>query len=53
MVFHELLGHGCGKLFYKKSDGEYNFDYENVKNPLTGEKIASYYNEKDTWMSIF
>ncbi|KRX04492.1 hypothetical protein PPERSA_06045 [Pseudocohnilembus persalinus] len=53
VVFHELLGHGCGKLFYKKSQNEYNFDHENVKNPLTGEKITSFYNEKDTWMSVF
>lgn len=47
------MGHGCGKLFIKDASGEYNFDHENVKNPLTGEKITSFYNEKDTWMSVF
>jgi len=31
VIFHELLGHGCGKLFY-----EDNFDSENIVNPLTG-----------------
>lgn len=47
VIYHELLGHGCGKLF-KKTDTGLNFD-ENLKNPLTGEKISSYYKEKDTW----
>jgi len=30
VIFHELLGHGCGKMFY-----EGNFDSENIVNPLT------------------
>ncbi|PSN36117.1 Dipeptidyl peptidase 3 [Blattella germanica] len=33
---HELLGHGSGKLFYKRND-EYNFDTKKVINPLDGE----------------
>lgn len=52
VTLHELLGHGCGKLFYKNQDG-YNFDMENIKNPLTGGKITSYYKEGETWLSVF
>jgi dipeptidyl-peptidase-3 len=36
---HELLGHGTGKLFRKNEKGEYNFDIDNVINPLTNNKI--------------
>lgn len=47
IVFHELLGHGCGKLLYKD-----NFD-ENLIDPTTGKPVASYYKEKEGWMSVF
>jgi len=51
IVFHELLGHGCGKLLYK-TNGVLNFD-EKLIDPTTGKPVASYYNEKDTWISVF
>lgn len=34
VIFHELLGHGCGKLFY-----EGNYDSENIINPLTSKNL--------------
>ncbi|KAJ9591568.1 hypothetical protein L9F63_001922, partial [Diploptera punctata] len=50
---HELLGHGSGKLFYKKAGGEFNFDVKSVVNPLNGEPIESWYEDKDTYDSKF
>lgn len=41
---HELLGHESEKLFIKDIEKRtYNWDTENVKNPLTGKLIAKYY----------
>lgn len=50
---HELLGHGSGKLFYKKMGEEYNFDVKNVVNPLDGQPIKCWYEDKDTYDSKF
>lgn len=68
--FHELLGHGSGKLLRKVKAGnlskeekvfklasdpehDYNFDVENVKNPLTQQSIDSFYGDGDNYDSIF
>ena len=44
---------GTGKLFQKQKDGTFNFDKENMVNPLTNELIDTYYDVNDTWHSIF
>lgn len=68
--FHELLGHGSGKLFRKVKRGnltkeekvyqiesdpehDYNFPVDEVKNPLTQEKIDCFYGDGDTYDSVF
>ena len=48
-ALHELLGHGSGKLFKKNANGEYNFDIKNLKNPLNGELINTFYEDKETF----
>lgn len=30
----QLLGHGSGKMFYKKADGSFNFEADSVKSAL-------------------
>lgn len=52
VAFHELLGHGCGKLFKEDKNGLKNFD-ENIINPVTNSKIESWYKSEDTWYSVF
>jgi dipeptidyl-peptidase-3 len=51
---HELLGHGSGKLLSEISPDEYNFDRANPPiNPLTGERISTWYLPGQTWTSVF
>lgn len=50
---HELLGHGSGKLLYKLKDGTYNFDVDNLINPITKEKVNSWYEEGETYDTVF
>ena len=52
VAFHELLGHGCGKLLRVDKNGEKNFD-ENLINPVTNSKVCTWYKSDDTWGSIF
>lgn len=46
---HELLGHGTGKLLKKNEMGEFNFDIDNLINPLTGEKVSKYYESNENF----
>ena len=50
--YHELLGHGCGKLF-TVTEGKHNFDHHNTINPLTKEPVTSWYKEGETWSNKF
>ncbi|MEZ6194726.1 MAG: dipeptidyl peptidase 3 [Planctomycetota bacterium] len=49
---HELLGHGTGKLLEEKVDGTRNFE-ASVMNPVTGERVASWYKPGDNWGTVF
>ena len=40
VIFHELLGHGTGKLLQKKQDGTFNFK-RNLIDPFTGRPVSS------------
>lgn len=51
---HELLGHGTGKLLSELTPGNYNFDINNPPiNPLTKEKVTTWYKPGQTWGSVF
>ncbi|XP_056449594.1 dipeptidyl peptidase 3-like [Gadus chalcogrammus] len=50
---HELLGHGSGKLFVQDDQGKFNFDQNTLINPVTGEKVTSWYRGNETWVSRF
>eukprot|EP00830_Metopus_es_P016334 TRINITY_DN501_c0_g1_i1.p1 TRINITY_DN501_c0_g1~~TRINITY_DN501_c0_g1_i1.p1 ORF type:complete len:713 (+),score=157.24 TRINITY_DN501_c0_g1_i1:43-2181(+) len=52
VALHELLGHGSGKLLQEESEGKLNFPTD-LKNPLTGEPITTYYKLKETYESKF
>ncbi|XP_054707334.1 dipeptidyl peptidase 3-like [Uloborus diversus] len=53
VALHELLGHGSGKLFRKETNENFNFNVDEVRNLETNEKISSWYEEGDTYDSIF
>jgi dipeptidyl-peptidase-3 len=54
VVFHELLGHGTGKLLVENQSSGFNFDPKNAPiNPLTGNPIDSWYKHGQTWTGLF
>ncbi|RMY68891.1 hypothetical protein D0863_06811, partial [Hortaea werneckii] len=54
VVFHELFGHGTGKLLQENADSTYNFDLEKLPfSPVTGEPIDSWYRPGETWTGVF
>ncbi|KAI9846535.1 MAG: hypothetical protein M1837_003956 [Sclerophora amabilis] len=54
VVFHELLGHGTGKLLAEEKPGSFNFDIQNPPiNPLTRRPVESWYRPGQTWTGLF
>lgn len=54
VVFHELLGHGTGKLLTQDGPESFNFDIKNPPiNPLTGTAIDTWYRPGQTWTGVF
>jgi len=52
VAIHELLGHGSGKLLVEDKDCNLNFD-PSLINPLTGEKISSWYKGNQSYEQVF
>ena len=51
---HELLGHGCGKLFKEDEEGRCNFDKSSPPMcPISREPIRSWYKAGETPESVF
>lgn len=54
VVFHELLGHGTGRLMVQEDEKRYNFDIDCPPiNPLTNRPITSWYRPGQTWTGQF
>lgn len=54
VVFHELFGHGTGKLLQQFEDGTSNFNIEQPPmNLSTGEPIDTWYKPEETFTGIF
>lgn len=52
VALHELLGHGTGKLFQEKTNGDCNFSPETL-NPFNNEHITTQYRAEETWSQKF
>ncbi|KAG5813677.1 hypothetical protein H9Q74_012556 [Fusarium xylarioides] len=54
LALHELIGHGCGKLFQESESGSFNFDHHHMpKNPFTDKHIGSWYGPGETPETAF
>ncbi|KAG5755673.1 hypothetical protein H9Q70_001741 [Fusarium xylarioides] len=54
LALHELIGHGCGKLFQESESGSFNFDRHHMpKNPFTDKHIGSWYGPGETPETAF
>ncbi|GMS85767.1 hypothetical protein PENTCL1PPCAC_7942, partial [Pristionchus entomophagus] len=45
--------HGSGKIFMRKPDGSLNFDQKNTVDMLTGNKVASWYEQGQSYCRLF
>jgi dipeptidyl-peptidase III len=54
IVFHELMGHGTGRMMVQEDGEIYNFDVTMPPvDPLTGTPITSWYRPGQTWTGQF
>ncbi|OAX82521.1 hypothetical protein ACJ72_03131 [Emergomyces africanus] len=54
VVFHELLGHGTGKLMTQDAENNFSFDPVNPPiDPLTSQPISCWYRPGQTWTGVF
>ncbi|XP_054265816.1 dipeptidyl peptidase 3 isoform X2 [Macrosteles quadrilineatus] len=53
VALHELLGHGSGKLLRKSGSSDFNFDKDSLIDPITNEKVKSWYEVGETYDSLF
>jgi dipeptidyl-peptidase-3 len=54
VAFHELLGHGTGKLLSELSPGEFNFNLSGLPiSPVSGERISTWYKPGEKWKPMF
>lgn len=54
LALHELIGHGCGKLYQEYEPGVFNFDVDKMPvNPFTNEVVRTWYGVGETPEAAF
>nr|CAD7400430.1 unnamed protein product [Timema cristinae] len=50
---HKVMGHGSGKLFRKLGERNFNFPVRKMRNPITKDKVRSWYERNESFSSKF